>query len=243
MVALDRVLPRRWVAAVTLLATVGSTVPASAQSACDAATQERLRFLESRLEEGRTNASLWWRGWLATFAIGAVVQSSRTAFTDNHGREADFLFSAGKSLLGFAELTFRPIVAKDGADPAFAIPENSAEHCARRLSVAEATLARASEQEAERYSWTRHLSSLALNLTAGVLVAEVWHEQAVGWSSFGVSETFSELHIWSQPWRAIDDWNEYRERFDAREASPSASVPAQWRLAAGPRGLGVMWRF
>ena len=43
---------------------LASPLAASAQS-CDPGTEQRLQYLETRLEEGESNAKLWWRGWLA----------------------------------------------------------------------------------------------------------------------------------------------------------------------------------
>ena len=57
---------------------------------------------------------------------------------------------------------------------------------------------------------------------------------------FAVSEVSSELHIWTHPTRAVDDWSEYRHRFDG---APAAAVPSSFRLAATRGGLGFVWKF
>ncbi len=228
------------VALLTLALTAFSTPLRSAHAACDAQTSARLDFLEARLEEGRRGAAWWWRGWLTVFSVGAVLQSTKAVLSRYDGHDADLLVSAGKSLLGVTDLTMHPLVAKNGADAARAIPTDSFENCARRLAVAESTLDQAARQAQTRYSWTRHLSSLALNLGAAVLVGEAWDDRGTAWESFAVSETSSEGFIWSQPWSAVGDWKSYRTKFDG---APLVGTGNQWSLAARPGGVGILWKF
>jgi len=218
-------------------------VPSSAlASACDAGTQARLDFLETRLDEGQRNANWWWKGWLGVFMIGAVVQGANAGLENDGGQKADYLFSVGKSLLGVADLTFRPLVAKDGAEAMRLIAMDSEASCARRLALAERTMRKAAEQADSRLSWTRHLSGLALNLGVAVLVAEVWDEESTAWTSFGISQTFTEAHIWTQPWRATHDWSAYRTQFDGEVTVAQPPAP-RWQLVAGARGLGFARTF
>jgi len=229
------------ITAVALLLALSSTPLVQAQtSACDSQTNARLDFLETRLEAGRTHATWWWRGWLGVFSVGAVAQSVRAGLEDHASDRADMLFSVGKSLLGVADLTLRPHATRHGADAGRAIPTDSAENCARRLAAAEQALTQAAKEAEVRYSWTRHLTSLALNLGAAVLVSEVWDDRRTGWTSFAISEASAEAHIWSHPWRAEDDLEKYHERFDG---APTAAIDTQWQLAAGPGGLEVRWEF
>jgi len=209
-----------------------------AQSACDAQTAARLEFLETRLEQGRTRAAWWYYGWLSFFAVGAGVQGTRAAVT--HGHDADLLAGSIKATLGVIDLAFDPLAGRKGASEARAIPEDSPENCARRLAVDESTMERAARQGHTRSSWLRHLSSLALNLTAATLVDEVWDDERRAWESFAISEAVSEVHLWSHPWRAIDDWETYRTTFGG---APVASLGWQWQLAAAPGGLAVRCAF
>lgn len=213
---------------------------AAAESACDADTTARLDFLETRLEDGRRHASWWWRGWLGVFATGAVVQGVRSAYEDDKGQKADYYFSVGKSLLGVFDLLRQPLAGRNGADEIRAIAADDAEGCKRRLELAEETMHQAAKQADSRYSWTRHLSGFLLNFGAGVLVAEVWDEESTGWTSFAISQTFSEAHIWTQPWRAREDWDLYRERYLGEAAAP---VEPRWQLAAGIGSVGLALTF
>lgn len=212
---------------------------AFAQS-CDAATEARLQFLETRLEEARGNTMLWWGSWLAIFSIGAVYGTTAGALEDNNEIAAANFITASKSVLGIAQLTLRPHVGRHGADAARAIPKDSPANCAERLRVAEQTLESAAEDANMRWSWKRHMASLVLNLGAGVIVAEACDEPGQGWRDFAVSEVSSEAHLWTHPTRATDDWAAYRNQFDG---APLAKDRASLSFAAIPGGVGLVYKF
>ncbi|MBI5506952.1 MAG: hypothetical protein HY899_19365 [Deltaproteobacteria bacterium] len=231
---------RTLTAVLAVMLALSSTPSVNAQTACDSETNARLTFLEARLDEGRRHASWWWNGWLAVFSVGAVVQGTKAALSRFDGHDGDLLVSTGKSLLGVTDLRRHPLIATDGADAVRAIPTDSPGNCARRLALAERTLARAAEEAETRDSWTRHLGSLAFNLGTAALVAGVWDDGDAAWQSFELSQPLSEGHILSQPWRASDDWHGYRTKFDG---APAPAAAPQLSLGAGPGGIGVLWAF
>ena len=227
--------------AVVVSASLGLAPLAAQAQGCDPATESRLEYLETRLDEGQANAKLWWRSWMAVFVIGLGFKTTTGAMRgDGSNAAADFI-AAGKSALGIAELTLRPHVGRYGAERVRAIPKTSAELCRERLKLAETSLESVAGDAGGRWSWKRHLASLVLNLGAGLAVAEGWDDEGTGWRDFGVSEATSELHLWTHPTRAVDGWSDYRREFDG--------VPAQatgfsgLRLAVVHRGLGVRWEF
>ena len=129
---------------------------------------------------------------------------------------------------------------RHGAERVRTLPKDTPDHCAARLRAAESTLASAAQDAGARWSWKQHLSSLLLNLGAGLAVAEGWDDPGTGWRDFAVSEASSELHLWTHPTRAVGDWSEYRERFDG---IPRAADTPTFRLAAVRGGLGIDYRF
>jgi hypothetical protein len=216
-----------------------SSVAAQAQT-CDPNTEARLQFLESRLDEGAANMKLWWRSWLAVFTIGLVYKTYDGATAGDGSNAAAAYIAAGKSALGIADLTLRPHIARHGAEPMRAIPKTSAQNCADRLALAEKTMQMASDDAGMRWSWKRHLTSFVLNLSAGIAVAEGWDDKRTGWSDFGISEFSSELHIFTHPVRAKDDWGDYQHQFSG---APRAETPSTFDLAATRGGIGFVWRF
>lgn len=231
--------PQRAIALVLATSLLLTPVAAGAQT-CDSLTEERLAFLETRLEEGQSNTRLWWRSWLAVFAIGLVYKGTTGSVRGDGSNAAADWFAAGKSALGIAELTLRPHAGRHGAENVRAIAKVSSDACAQRLKLAEASLESAADEAGGRWSWVRHLTSLALNLGTSLAVSEGWDDDGTAWRDFGVSQASSELHILTHPTRAVDDWQEYHRRFDG---TPAAAAPATFHLAATRGGLGFVWKF
>lgn len=230
--------PRALAACVTALLLL--TPPAAQAQGCDPSTEARLRYLESRLDDGQSNAKLWWQSWMAVFVIGIGLKTTTGSMEDDGSNAAADFIAAGKSALGIAELSLRPHLGRFGAERVRAIEKTSPAHCAERLKMAEASLESIATDSGGRWSWVRHLSSLVLNLGAGLAVAEGWNDNDTGWRDFGVSEGSSELHIWTHPTRAVEDWAEYRHRFDG---APAAAAPRMFRMAATRGGLGFVWKY
>lgn len=230
---------RRLVAALLCASLLLSPLAAMADG-CDAATEARLEFLEARLDEGQASARLWWRSWLAVFVIGLGYKTTTGSMKgDGSNAAADFL-AAGKSAIGIAELTLRPHPGRHGAERVRAVAKTSAQACAERLKLAESSLESVAKDAGGRWSWVRHLTSLALNLGTALAVTEGWDDDGTGWRDFAVSEVSSELHIWTHPTRGVEDWAQYRHQFDG---APIAAAPSAFRLAATRGGLGFVWKF
>ena len=207
---------------------------------CDADTEARLSFLETRLDDGRAGTARWWNAWLAVFAFGALFKTTEGALEGDGSNAAADYIAAGKSVLGVADLTLRAHAGRHGAERVRTLPKDTPDHCAARLRAAESALSSAGLDAGARWSWKQHLSSLILNLGAGLALAEGWNDPGTGWRDFAVSEASSELHLWTHPTRAVGDWSEYRQRFDG---IPRAADTPTFRLAAVRGGLGIDYRF
>jgi hypothetical protein len=207
---------------------------------CAPETTARSRFLEERLEGRRRYAEVWWTGWATVHGLGLVVEGTRAGFENDRGVRANLAVNAVKSSIGLARDFIDPPHAKDGADALRAIPATSPEACEARLARAEELLRRNADEADERYSWKRHLANLGLNLAGAVIVAEAFDEPR-GWASGAIGFAVGEVQLWSQPWQARGDWEEYQRRFRAA-GSPSAP-PTTWRVVPTASGILVMVEF
>jgi hypothetical protein len=226
--------------AVTLVTAMLATPVLSYAQSCDPDTEARLQFLETRLEDGQRSAQIWWWSWMTVFGVGAVASTVSAVLHDDQSNQANSGILAGKSLIGVLDLSLRPHVARHGADRVRAVPKTSSEACAQRLALAEKTMAQSAKEGSMRWNWKRHLWSLTLNLAHGLVIAEAWHDEGTGWKSFAVSETSAELHLWTHPTRARNDWAEYQSEFSG---APAARARSSWNFAAQPGGVGVVWHF
>jgi len=215
-------------------------VPLAARAQCDGDTEARLEFIESNLEANKPREKLWWGSWMAVFSIGAAYGIVGGVLESNNEHAAASYVTAAKSTLGIIQLSVRDHAGRHGAAPIRAVPKTSAASCAERLRVAEQTLEQAGKMSSMRWSWKTHLTSLVLNLGAGIAIAEGADEPERGWQDFAVSEISSELHIWTHPTRNADVWAEYRQKYSG---TPAATAPRSFNLVAHRGGLGFVYKF
>jgi hypothetical protein len=213
-------------------------VPAS-YDACSEDTATRLRFIEQRLEDGRTYAQYWWLGWTGFYGLGTMVTSVQAATEDDAGKRANFIVSAVKALGGtIRQLVVRPN-AKYGADAMFAIPATSEEKCLERLATGQDLLRLNAKQSASRYSWLRHFFNVAVNVTGGLIVAEGFNQPKDGWESAVIGIAVGEAMTLSHPWRGTKDFSDYENEFGPVPMPKSPKVSWQFLPTIGGVGLRV----
>jgi hypothetical protein len=109
--------------------------------------------------------------------------------------------------------------------------------CLRAVEQAEGLLREAADESDARWTWTPHLSNVAVNLAGALIVTQGWDEDQ-GWESMAIGIAVGEAMLWSHPWKGLDDLEEYESRF-ATAARPGPT----WALAPYGRGLQVQVRF
>lgn len=200
--------------------------------------ERRLTFITERLNAGRTSARAWQYGWSGFFAASTALQLNLAYRSNNSDNEATYTVGAIKSAAGLAMMLLRPLPAVKGAKPFEAMPADTPIQRADRLQTAEDLLRQNARRARERRSWPRHLASIALHLVGSTAIAALGDIQdAVISNATGIA--ISQFHIWSQPYRAIDDLADYEREFPATPSSKEVS----WQLTPIPGGLGISIRF
>jgi hypothetical protein len=210
-------------------------------SACAPDTAARLGFIEDRLDAGRSYARYWWGGWTGFYGIGTVVTSVQAATEDDRGERANDVVSAAKAAFGTARLLYAPPAARKGAAALRALPVSGEDECRRRLARGEELLRASAAEAGARYSWTRHLANVGINVAGGLIVAEGFDEPGSAWTSAGIGIGVGEAMLWSHPWRARADLAEYERRFPADGVPRPA--PVSWELVPCPGGAGIRLAF
>jgi hypothetical protein len=225
-----------------ILLLLAQPVRAESDAPPDEEVQARLHFLRDKLQAGVTTNMLWYAGWSSFYGAAMVAQLARVGFTDNTAERADLIVSASKATIGVVARLLRPPSAIHGSRELTGMPERTAEERWRKVVRAEALLARNAKESDQRYSWIAHTVNLALNIGGGLIVWLGYDDFVRGASSAGIGIIVGEVQIWSQPWRAKRDWQEYQRRFGARAAVPS-SVRLTFTPAVIPSGAGAMIGF
>ena len=199
---------------------------------------QRLAFIEQRLNAGQPGARRWQYGWSGLFAANAAFQGFMAIKSNNGDNQVSYTVDAVKSAGALALMLLRPLPAIDGAEPLEAMPAANREQKYARLQAAESLLQTNAQRARERTSWSRHLLSIGVHLVGSSAIVALGDVQdAVISNMTGIA--ISQAHIWSQPWRAIDDLKAYEQQFPA---TPTAA-PHAWELSSIPGGLGITIHF
>ena len=175
----------------------------------DAQIDQRIRFLEQRLNGSKTHGQIWYWSWMTVNAGSALIQGAVAATIDNHDDKVNYATNAALGAIGVADQIFQPLEARYGAGPIEGMPEATREEKIAKLRKGEEQLRSNGERAAQRTSWIPHAGNAALATIAGMVVG-FW-----GNPSDGVITGFStlaggELNIWTQPGAPEQDWKDYK---------------------------------
>lgn len=203
----------------------------------ETATEERLAFLEERLEAAEFQGDLWQYGWLSVHSTGLVYNAVDASLTDDDDDRVARIVGATKSAVGIGSLLLRPLPARLGADPIRALPGGTPELERARLQAAEELLEDSARRARRKYTVWPHLESALVNFVGGgiILAFGEWEDAAV---STGVGLAVGELQIWTVPDRPAADLAAYRARF-----GPAGARETGWYLVPRPNGLALAYRF
>ncbi|MDJ0722715.1 MAG: hypothetical protein QNJ04_13865 [Desulfobacterales bacterium] len=200
--------------------------------------ERRLRFIEQRLNDGRGSARRWQYGWSSFFSASTALQGYMAVKSSNADNEAKYTVGAVKSAAALALMFLRPLPAVKGAEPIGTMPLGTPERKAARLAAAEELLETNARRARERKSWKRHSAAVAVHfIGSGAIAAFGDLRDAAVSNVTGIA--ISQIHIWSQPHRAIDDLSDYERAFP----DPPAPEEFTWELTPIRGGLGVAIHF
>lgn len=202
----------------------GAPVLAADPNWSDAEIDRRLRFLEGRLDEHATHGQIWYWSWLGVNAGSTVVNGTLAGLAEDTDDRVAYGSQAVLGALGTADLLFRPLNARLGADPIRSLPEDTREQKLAKLGAAEELLRGNAARAEQRTSIWPHLANALLNGGAGALTA------ALGNTSDGIINGATgflggEILIWTQPGGPADDWQDY-QNLGKGTASLGVSVTA-----------------
>lgn len=202
----------------------------------------RLAFLTERLDDGRLHAAAWSWGWLGVQGFGVGSGVAGAVNEDDSGDRARNIVDAAKSAVGVADLlVLRPMPVRAGAKPLRSMPSATFAEKRAQLLRAEEILLSAESRARQRRSWVTHLGNLGFNLAGSAVLLGLGHGQAA-WITLATGFVGGEAQIWSEPWRAPRDVEDYRRLIAAE--SPVAREPAPaFRGGVAGSGLALELRF
>lgn len=173
----------------------------------------RVAFIEERLDDGQLHAQIWQYGFTTGYGLGALYGTVGASITNDNDQRVEFIVTGAKAFIGVGRLLYSPHPARHGAEPVREVQGSGREDRLRRLAVAEDLLDENAERARSRWAWQRHVANIALNM-AGFGVVWTLGEEGAAISSTALGIVVGEAMAFSMPWRAEDDLEDYRVRFE-----------------------------
>ncbi|MFO1127979.1 MAG: hypothetical protein U1E66_06030 [Rhodospirillales bacterium] len=186
----------------------------------DAEIDKRLRFIEEKLDAHRLYGQIWYWGWMAVNAGGAIGTGIMAGLSNDQDDIVNNAVSSGLAVIGVADLVFRPLDARLGAAPIATLPEATRAERIDKLRAAEAQLRANAERAEERTSWTVHAANLGINALGGVIIGVLGDTKDAAISA-AANFAGGIAYILTQPAAPARDWREYQ----AMAAGTAARAP------------------
>ncbi|MFL5332875.1 MAG: hypothetical protein ACJ8H8_06785 [Geminicoccaceae bacterium] len=213
-------------------------IPLSLEGLTPGEVNARLGFLEERLDAGRNTARAWQYGWTGVFGAGAVLGAAQAITADDGDERVYQIVGTVKSVGALAQMLTDPLPARLGAEPMRAMPEDTPRGRQLRLAVGERQLVENAARAESRFSLRRHLEGVTTNLIGGAVIWALGDRRDAALSTLS-GIVVGQAQIWSQPWRATSDLDDYREAFPTTIASRGV----QWELRPTLTGVQLAFRY
>ncbi|TAA43656.1 hypothetical protein [Corallincola spongiicola] len=198
---------------------------------------ERLSYLEARLNEIQTPSTYWQYGWTGFYGASALAQAYKANDEDDSDESTKQWVGAVKSTGGFAMMMLKPLPVVAGWDEYQMLPGNNRAEKLARLAEAEKMLEQSAWRADERYTLKPHLIGVGVNLLGAAAIA-AWGDSGDALGSAALGIAISEAAIWTQPDAAREGWDGYQQQFN--EAEKSAF---NWRIVPGFNSVSLQVTF
>lgn len=212
--------------------------PLSCQDAVtDSLIDENLRDIQMRVRQDISGAQRWWYGWLAGYSAATVGQGIVCFTTENRTTRQDMAVGAATTFLGAVGQLLTPMLTNEsssehtdyisGEQP---LPSDYSLELLKALAL----------REKEGRSWKVHAIAGVVNIGSGLITwlgfkRTVWD----GLENFALNTIITEAQIWTQPTRAIRDYQNYCSKYDQAACRGAIKPASEWNVSMYPGGIAL----
>jgi hypothetical protein len=215
--------------------------PATAQDELsDSQVKDRLQFIEQALERGKSNANQWWYGWLIGYSAATIAQGAIGLASDDKSTRQDMALGAATTFLGAVGQIITPMTPCSAPARLAGISESTPAERKEKLVRAEKLLQECASREREGRSWKTHAITGVVNLSSGLIVWLGFKRSAwEGLGNFALNTAITEAQIWTQPTRAIRDYDNYNKTYESEQKLSCRKPGRNWSVNIYPGGIGI----
>jgi hypothetical protein len=204
----------------------------------DSVITERIQLIQNMLDRGRPNANLWWYGWLAGYSAATITQGAVFVLSNEKATRQDMVLGAATTLLGAAGQLLTPNEPGRAPDRLLQIQGVDEDTRRQKLKDAEELLKASALREKAGRSWKIHVITGAVNVSSGLITwlgfnRDLW----AGVQNFALNTIITETQIWTQPTRAMKDYQNYCRRFKKGEELAAIRHDISWFVSTYPGGI------
>jgi hypothetical protein len=206
----------------------------------DSLVIERIEYIQNVLNKGKQGANLWWNGWLIGYSAATVGQGVVYLSADEKSTKQDMVVGAATTLLGAAGQLITPMVPVHSPDKLAAVSGDNREERITKLQRAEELLKASALREKSGRSWQTHAIAGVVNISSG-LITWIGFKRTVwaGVGNFALNTAITEAQIWTQPTRAMKDWENYCKKYNSNYSQVVLKPDISWYVGVYPGGASI----
>lgn len=210
----------------------------------DSTADEMIRDLSELANQDRARAQAWWYAWLGGYSAATAGQGIVYFISEDKSLRQDMALGAATTFLGAMGQLLTPVLPKDATYGRPTGGYNGEGSVILSYDQSAELLKALSLREKEGRSWKVHAIAGVVNLGSGLITWLGFKRTFLdGLGNFALNTVITEAQIWTQPTRAIRDYERYcREQVPG--GNPGAAKPESgWTVNVHPGGFSVRLDF
>jgi hypothetical protein len=195
------------------------------------------------IHENVVSAKRWWYGWLTGYSAATVVQGTIAVTADKKSTRQDMWNGAATTMIGAIGILATPLIPSKESMNRVVITTDDPGHINTDIDYSKAYLKEIARREKFGRSWKVHAVAGVVNISSG-LVTWLGFKRTFGDGlvNFAINTVVTEAEIWTQPIRAVRDYENY-EKIHSKHFTGPVIPERKWYISAGPCGVDIRLAF
>jgi hypothetical protein len=210
----------------------------------DILINERIQCIQQMLDHGKTNIDRWYYGWLTGYSVSTVGQGAVSLLSKDLATRQDMVLGASSTILGAAGQLLFPLIPHHKAEIFAHDSDSTRKDRLKKLEDAEELLKEIASREKQGRSWQTHVLFTSANLGCGLITwlgfkRSIW----AGVGNFALNTVITEAQIWTQPTRAMKDYQDYCRKYKPGTNPVTYKPKPACYVSAYPGGIALRLLF
>jgi len=219
-----------------------SVLLAGQDAKTDTVTGDKLPDLQLTALKDKSALQGWWYGWLAGYSAATAGQAIVYFASEDKALRQDMALGAATTMLGAVGQLISPVLTGGADYPSY----REYVRGEQVMSSEQATelLKALAAREKEGRSWKTHALAGVVNLGSGLITWLGYKRTFMdGLENFAINTVITEAQIWTQPVRAVKDYERYCQMLQSEAYAAPEKPSGEWTFSAWPGGFALRLDF